>query len=178
MNTARAVAQRSLCSRDQVGAVIVSATNRIIDTGYNGPPAGWSHDSTDPGCHVWCPRARAAANTPMQTWVDPVEDDPAKRYLRFPLMHPEYHDCPSLHAEVNALMFGDRAQRVGGTIYVTSTVCGSCAKLIANSGLARVIYSPGTSSGVADSHRDPDRWIAFMNECGLEVRAYESGSVS
>jgi dCMP deaminase len=39
MEIAELMAQRSLCGRAQVGAVIVK-DNRIISTGYNGPPAG------------------------------------------------------------------------------------------------------------------------------------------
>jgi dCMP deaminase len=156
MAVAKQIAQRSLCSRDQVGAVVVSAANRIIDTGYNGPPAG--HHATVGGvfdgknwvtrtCQHWCNRAKYAAELG-------VSDD--------------YHDCPSLHAEANALMFSDRRLREGGTIYVTSGTCSGCAKLVANSGLARAVYAP-TSRPDGASHRDSDRWYDFLKDCGLEV---------
>lgn len=48
MNIADAVAKRSDCERDKVGAVIVK-DRRIRATGYNGSPAGY------PGCQS-CPR--------------------------------------------------------------------------------------------------------------------------
>jgi deoxycytidylate deaminase len=80
--------------------------------------------------------------------------------------------CPTLHAEANALSVCDRSQREGGTIYVTSAPCFACAKLIANSGLARVVYR--------DSERGRDRVrgseinpLDFMDECGIKVSVDE-----
>ena len=43
-----AVAKRSLCDRRQVGAVIVSADNRVQAAGYNGPRPGYQHEEM--GC--------------------------------------------------------------------------------------------------------------------------------
>ena len=162
MDTARAVGRRSLCSRDQVGAVIVNSSNRIVDTGYNGPPAGWQPIHTD-SCTVWCPRSAMAHWTTELGAPDcpSIVDDNA-----FHGPQRDYSDCPSLHAEANALMFGDRDSRVGGAIYVSSTVCMGCAKLIANSGLLKVFYA---KPAIDDSHRSPQRSVDFMRECGLEV---------
>jgi deoxycytidylate deaminase len=81
---------------------------------------------------------------------------------------PAYDDCPALHAEANALMFSDRAQREGGTIYVSSGTCGGCAKLVANSGLKRAVYAT-TSLPHGHSHRNSDQWYDFLRDCGLEV---------
>jgi len=155
MAVAKTIGQRSLCARDQVGAVVVSAANRVIDTGYNGPPAGLLipkssafHDRPL-DCSSWCPRA--------------INDPPIK--VDKPVLATDYSDCPALHAEANALMFGDRTQREGGTIYVTSGTCAACAKLVANSGLARAVY---VGSGLF-SHRDSQKWYDFMVDCGLEV---------
>lgn len=166
MAMARVIAQRSLCDRDRVGAVVVSASNRIIDTGYNGPPAGFTRhhtvDENKVGCTMWCGRARLSYDNIMQrkrlgnigAFEEPLAQD--------------YSDCPSLHAEANALMFSDRRLREGGTIYVSSGTCSGCAKLVANSGLARAVYA---SSDRADgaSHRDSERWYDFLRDCGLEV---------
>jgi len=156
MAVAKTIGQRSLCVRDQVGAVVVSAANRIIDTGYNGPPAGFPGSAIDGvwkiPCTNWCPRA--------QTNIQSELGRRAQDHL-----DPSYGDCPALHAEANALMFGDRTQREGGTIYVTSGTCAACAKLVANSGLARAVY---VGSG-RFSHRDSQKWYDFMVDCGLEV---------
>lgn len=147
---AQQIARRSLCSRDQVGAVVVSAQNRIIDTGYNGPPAGWMSISGN-RCVVWCPRASK----------EPGFDGE--------VLEPDYSDCPTLHAEANALMFSDRRLREGGTIYVSSGTCGGCAKLVANSGLARAVYLKHSARSEGAAHRESDRWYDFLRDCGLEV---------
>lgn len=83
-------------------------------------------------------------------------------------LDPTYDDCPSLHAEANALITSDRSLRIGGTIYVTSHVCMGCAKLIANSGLTRVYV--GTRR--QDRHREPDNSYAFLRKCGLVVEVH------
>lgn len=149
---AQVMAQRSLCVRDKVGAVIVDANNRIVATGYNGPPTGYTHGGQP--CTEWCPRAQAAMEVAA---------------LGVPLMphHLDslYNDCPSLHAEANALAVCDRSVRVGGTIYVTSHCCMNCAKLIANSGLTVVNVRPKTLA----AHRDPLTTYDFLEKCGIDV---------
>lgn len=79
---------------------------------------------------------------------------------------PDYSDCPSLHAEANALMTSERVQREGGSLYVTTDVCYPCAKLIANSGLAKVYVS---DDGGDTSHRNPSKSYEFLRDCGIEV---------
>lgn len=144
LSVARTVARRSLCSRDQVGAVVVSATNRLLETGYNGPPGGF--ETEDKPCRVWCPRGL--------TFPEHVAQ-----------LSPDYFDCPSLHAEANALMRGDRNAREGGTIYTTSHVCMGCAKLIANSGLEFVVVAAQHDG----AHREPEKTYRFLDQCGITV---------
>lgn len=139
------VGKRSLCDRAKVGCVVVDGGRRMVASGYNGPPANFPHG--DRGCLAWCPRARAA------TLADTV---PAR----------DYADCPSLHAEANALLVGDRRDRDGGTLYTTAHVCIGCAKLISNSGVSRVVVRTG---GVAATWRDPIRSYHLMISCGLAV---------
>lgn len=141
MNMAHVVAKRSRCVRDQVGAVVVSIANRIVDTGYNGPPRGLRVDGP---CVSWCQRSLAVVGHSLD---------------------PDYKDCVSLHAEANALMFGDRTAREHGTIYVTSGICSACAKLIGNSGLMRVVVDITHTP----PHRSSDRWYDFIRSCGLRV---------
>jgi dCMP deaminase len=108
---------RSACQRLGVGAVIVSAQNVILATGYNGPPAGAEADSC-----MRCERSQANAA--------PVAD---------------YSDCVATHAEINALLRTDRTAREGGAIYVTTAPCYQCATAIANSGLADLWYIPSNA---------------------------------
>lgn len=140
-------AARSACDRRQVGAIIVDACNQVQATTYNGPPAGLQIPNLDAGCLAWCPYAQQLA-------------------LGHPYMG-SYANCPSLHAEANALLQADRSKIEGGTIYVSSAVCKDCAKLIANSGLVRVVMDVWPD----DAHRNPDQVAAYLRECGLECVA-------
>ena len=153
MATAQTVARRSPCEKGQVGAVIVSGTNRIVATGFNGPPAGWEGT-----CERDCPRGRAWSE--FQLAVSLNRD----MLVIPPALSPCYDDCVTIHAEANALSFCDRRDRKGGTIYVSGSVCYACAKLIANSGLARVVMS---ASGYDE--REGDRVVEFLRFCGLRV---------
>lgn len=160
------IGQRSLCSRDQVGAVVVDASNRIVDTGYNGPPRGFPGTAIDAAwnipCTNWCPRAAAAR---WRDGDDVSVDFPDWAEVSFHGPLDDYSDCPSVHAEVNALLFGDRTRREGGTLYVSSGVCFPCAKLVANSGVARVVIDQTRTP----EYRLGERATDFMVECGLDV---------
>lgn len=139
---ARVLAQRSLCVRDQVGAIIVDANDKIIGEGYNGPARYTNHDQRP--CTAWCPRSK--------------------------MKNPEvlignYDNCPALHAEANALMASDRSLRVGGVIYVTSHPCLSCAKLIANSGLKGILVS---HDGTHEYRRDGSVY-GYLMSLGMHV---------
>ena len=139
---ALAIAQRSLCTRDQVGAIITDSMNKVIGEGYNGPPSGFWHYQRS--CTSWCERGSGITKD---------------------LLLPDYADCPALHAEANALMMSDRALRLGGTIYVISHICFTCAKLIANSGLSNVVVSTTEEH----EHRNAFGSYEFMVKCGLNV---------
>jgi dCMP deaminase len=140
VQAARNAATRSLCSRDQVGAVIVDVHNEVISTSWNGPASGFEHH--DQPCVLWCARAQKDQD-----------------------FDPGYNDCPSLHAESNALMMSDKTRRRGGTIYVTSHVCFPCSKLVANSGLSRLVVAPAHDH----AHRDPGRGYTLLLNCGMKV---------
>lgn len=147
---ARDVARRSLCDRDRVGAVIVDYRNRIVATGYNGAPRGFQHGGQS--CSTWCARAQS---------VDAVQPLLRQRQQ----LAADYSDCPSLHAEINAISVCDQSVREGGTIYITSHACFQCAKEIANAGLARVVVAPTSEA----QHRPWQTGYILLNNCGVEV---------
>jgi len=109
MKIAEAVAERSDCVRDKVGAVVVK-DRRIRSTGYNGSPAG------TPGCDS-CPRRTSG-----------VEKGSS------------YDNCRAVHAEANALIYCNREDLVGATIYVTREPCYGCDKLIQAAGVEAVVW--------------------------------------
>lgn len=81
----------------------------------------------------------------------------------------DYSDCYSAHSEANALMVCDRSVREGGTIYVTSHICFTCAKLIANSGLTLAVVRPQA----AHLHRNADASYEFLDRCGVAVEVLD-----
>lgn len=143
LTVAETIAKRSRCSRAQMGAVIVSHDQHIISTGYNGPAATWPDSGT---CINWCERAQGVTS-----------------------LGTEYTGCPAIHAEANALLYVDRSQSIGATIYIVSPPCDQCAKLISNSGITRVVCRVSE----ADAHREPAKVIDYLRKCGIDVVIFE-----
>src|SRR5690606_30893499 len=109
----------------------------IVATGYNGPPAGFEH--RDLPCTEWCDRGATAG---------------------------KIKTCPAAHAEQNAFMAADRSRWQGGVLYVTGHVCEECTKLIANSGLARIVVQP---DNIDRSYRNSDDSYRFIRSMGIGV---------
>jgi dCMP deaminase len=109
------IAQRSTCMRRQVGAVIVK-DRRILATGYNGAPNGVPHCFQLPGGCL-----REAQNIPSGQ----------RQEL-----------CRGLHAEQNAILqaaaFGVSLK--GSELYCTHQPCVTCAKMLINAGVKRVVF--------------------------------------
>ena len=152
---ARDIAQRSRCDRAKIGSVIVDRTQRVLAVAYNGPPAGYAPANSQPEsrCTDWCARAKWG---PSETTAI------------------SYSDCPANHSEINALLATDRTQREGGTVFVTGSLCLTCAKAVANSGLARVVVVDGAGDG-SDAHRVPQQSLQYLDRCGIEVEHLTTG---
>jgi dCMP deaminase len=121
--------------------VIVAKDERISATGYNGPAKTFS--SNGPDCTHWCSRGAGTSG-------------PATG---------NYDACPSIHAEINALLYVDRSRVEGGTMYLTTPPCMDCGKAISNSGLSRVV----TMIRAVDARRDPELVFDYLRGCGIEV---------
>jgi dCMP deaminase len=113
VDIARQVATRSTCLRRHVGAVIVR-DKYILATGYNGAPRGLPHCA-----ETGCLRARLGIPSGQRQEI-----------------------CRGLHAEQNAIIQAalHGVSVDGGTIYCTHQPCVTCAKMIINSGIRRVVY--------------------------------------
>lgn len=112
------VAEQSTCLRAKIGAVIVR-DKRILATGFCGAPRGLAH-CTDLGiCY------RKEHNIPSGL---------------------NYELCRSVHAEQNAIIsaayYGISVK--DAIMYTTSYPCSICAKIIINSGIAKIICRPQT----------------------------------
>ena len=140
MGMAKLVSTWSSCYKvnRKVGAVIVK-DKRILTTGYNGAGSGIS-SCVDRG---YC--LREQMNIPSGT---------------------RHEICYAVHAEQNAIIqaakLGVSVQ--GATLYCTHQPCSICAKMIINSGIARVVFNEGY----------PDEFsIKMFNEAGVQVDKFE-----
>lgn len=95
-----------------VGAIVVKS-KRVVSTGYSGVPFGLAN-CNEGGCK--------RCNSGAETGVDLAE-------------------CYCLHAEMNAIIYADKAKCEGADIYSTTFPCIQCASSIVQAGIKRVIYS-------------------------------------
>lgn len=65
------------------------------------------------------------------------------------------------HAELNAVLHAQRDDLKGATAYVTHEPCENCAKTLAQSGIARIVYA----------HAYPNKWNHYFLD-GVEVVHY------
>jgi len=109
----------SMRSKDPVtkaGVCIVNDRNRIVGTGYNGTPQGWDDDKF-----------------PWDTSLGKGQTGTAGNLDRkYPYV---------IHGEVNAILNSNTHDLRGCTLYVTYFPCNECAKVIAQSGISKVVYA-------------------------------------
>lgn len=116
---------------------ILVKDNNVISMGWNGTPAGFDNE-----CEIR---------------LDEMDE--------FALItKPEV-----LHAESNCLTKVARSSQSseGSTMYITISPCMECAKLIAQSGITRVVYK--------NFYRDK-KSLDFLSEFGIIVEKYDSES--
>lgn len=147
MEMAFTTARRGTCSRAQVGAV-VARHSRILSTGYNGVPAGQEHCDHSCDCN----------------------GEDALVYLGHSKNCNSQHSCKTaIHAEANAIAFAAKegVSLEGSTIYTTYSPCQSCAGLIINSGIIRVVY------GICYRDTSP---ISLMQSSGIQIDQRDKGN--
>lgn len=113
MEITHLITSRSTCLRRKVGALLVK-DKRILSTGYNGPPRHLPHCE-----EVGCLRDK----------------------LKIPSGERQ-EMCRGLHAEQNAIiqaaMHGTGVK--GSALYCTHQPCLTCAKMIINVGIGKVVF--------------------------------------
>lgn len=144
MDIAFMASTRSRCPRRHVGAVLVQG-KKLLGTAYNGAPMGVP-DCSEAGCMIVEELASA--------------DDAAhgikvkQRCIR------------TIHAEQNLLLFTDRIDREGSTVYVTDQPCWTCANMLANSGIVEIVFHRVYA-------KDYDKVSMLMNQRGIRFRQIE-----
>lgn len=125
----------STCLKRRYYSVIIAPNKRVIGQGYNGSPPNYPHCTEGA-----CPRSQ--------------EQSPGGS---------TYDNCIANHAEANALLWSDPHHRIGSTIVVNGSPCFGCAKLIASSGIVRVV-------GLSDAtYSQQDYVVKFLKDVGIDV---------
>ncbi len=141
MEIARTVAKRATCDRGRSGCVIVK-NKQILVTGYVGAPKGLSH----------CDEIGHQFKTMTH------EDG-----------HQTQHCVRTTHAEQNAIC---QAAKRGvaienATLYCKMTPCSTCAKMIINAGVKRVICDKRYHAG-AESEK-------MFEQAGVQIEFFDNG---
>jgi dCMP deaminase len=139
MQITELVASRATCLRRKVGAVLVR-NKRILTTGYNGPPSGIEHCEKRGGC------MRDELNIPSGERMELSR---------------------AIHAEQNAII---QAAKMGipienSTLYVSTHPCFTCAKMLINAGVKKIIYKEGYPDSFAKE---------ILKEAGVEVIQFDN----
>jgi dCMP deaminase len=146
MDIAYMAATRSQCSRRRVGAVLVQG-KKLLGTAYNGAPMGVP-DCEEAGCMI----------------TEEFEQETVNGVLQ---MVKKQRCIRTIHAEQNLLLFTDRKDRDGSTVYVTDQPCWTCANMLANSGIKEIVY-----------HRpylkDNEKVMSLMNQRCYAFRRLEA----
>lgn len=135
MEITKVVGLRATCDRGRAGAILVK-NKRILTTGYVGSPMGLPH--CDEIGHL----------------MHDVVDDNGKITK---------HCVRTTHAEQNAIIQAalHGVSTEGATLYVKFEPCFTCAKLIINSGIKRVVCEKMYHAG--------DLTRQFFKESGVEL---------
>ncbi|KQO17684.1 deoxycytidylate deaminase [Paenibacillus sp. Leaf72] len=145
MDIAYMVSTRSRCPRRHVGAVLVQG-KKLLGTAYNGAPMG-VQDCSEAGCMI------------AEEWEIKQENGEEQ-------MVKKQRCIRTIHAEQNLLLFTDRADREGSTVYVTDQPCWTCANMLANSGIKEVVYHRGYP-------KDSEKVVTLMGHKGIAFRCLE-----
>ncbi|WP_058301962.1 deoxycytidylate deaminase [Gorillibacterium timonense] len=119
MDIAFMASTRSQCPRRHVGAVLVQG-KKLLGSAYNGAPMGVP-DCNEAGCML------------TEEYEVQVIDGQEKVVKKQRCIR-------TIHAEQNLLLFTDRIDREGSTVYVTDQPCWTCANMLANSGIKEIVY--------------------------------------
>jgi len=136
---------RSQCPRRHVGAVLVQG-KKLLGTAYNGAPMGVA-DCSEAGCM-------------LVEEYEIVQDNGQEKVIK------KQRCIRTIHAEQNLLLFTDWIDREGATVYVTDQPCWTCANMLANSGIAEIVYHRSYP-------KDSDKVLALMEQKGIVFRRLE-----
>lgn len=147
MDIAYMVSTRARCHRRHVGAVLVQG-KKLLGTAYNGAPMGVD-DCEDAGCMI------------AEEYELVINEQGEEKMVK------KQRCIRTIHAEQNLLLFTDRIDREGSSVYVTDQPCWTCANMLANSGVKEIVF-----------HRpylkDDEKVRKLMEQVGIQFRSLQS----
>ncbi|RUS48553.1 cytidine/deoxycytidylate deaminase family protein [Cohnella sp. AR92] len=143
MDIAFMASTRSRCPRRHVGAVLVQG-KKLLGTAYNGAPMGVP-DCSEDGCMI------------VEEYEAPPAGGEAAGFIK------KQRCIRTIHAEQNLLLFTDRIDREGSTVYVTDQPCWTCSNMLANSGIKEIVYHRAYP-------KDQGKVTALMQQRGILFR--------
>jgi dCMP deaminase len=132
MEMAKSWSKLSYAKRLKVGALIVK-NGSIISDGYNGTPSGFENECEE------------------------VVNDENGNFVGY---RTKWY---VLHAEANAILKVAKSTQScdGGTLYITSSPCAECSKLILQAGIKRLVYE--------EEYRDVTG-LELLKKAGIEIK--------
>lgn len=119
------IAERSTCARRKVGCILTDKNGKVLATGYNGVPSGFSHCSEQEEGSYVCKGANAKSGESLDA-------------------------CKAIHAEQNALLQCPDTSEIH-TCYTTTQPCVHCSKLLLNTGCKRIVFLDKYTHFLAES---------------------------
>lgn len=172
METAKLFAKQSYCKKRQVGAVLAK-DGRILATGYNGTIVGHDNTCEEKIVTLSCCGKKVTADEIMKNPIGigayNYECDCGHSDNKHIFTYGKLESIKSttneftLHAEQNVITYcaKEGIPTKGTTLYVTTSPCKQCAKLIAQSGIKIVVYS--------SEYKDMSG-IDFLKEVNVSIR--------
>ena len=125
LQRARELAQKSICTRSKVGAVIVAQNDKIVGEGFNVVPEGLKSCKALGGC----PRRTLSKIIPNISYQ---------------------HSCQAIHAEQNALLSAGYKNAEGATIFLygIKDICTNCQQLLIHAKINDFYIKPNETSKI------------------------------
>lgn len=122
----------STCSRLQVAAILVK-DSRILSSGYNGVAKGCTECNK---IYIRTPDGKIT----FKHWL--TKETRELTELEYRREHHEFADKYEIHAEMNCLGFAlkNNTDITGAQLFLTTSPCLNCCKLILTSGIKEVYY--------------------------------------
>ncbi len=133
------VASKSPCHSRKIGAILVRDKS-IVSTGYNGPPRGVPHCSSDR--YIKDEALQKVMNTHSEILSIPILDNSCPRQALGYGSGTHMEVCTAQHAEENAVSNAARngVSVLGCTLYMNSVIpCKNCLGTLINAGINKLV---------------------------------------